>query len=333
MSRLNIKLRSLMLAGLSVFIILVAAFRPIGLDADSLSYLEAYDSFLSGSYTIIEPAFNLFSVISAFMFGRDGLFFVFFLYAFFSVTIKFYAIHKYSKSILISTLVYLCMFYILHELTQIRVGLAAALFLLAIPDLINGNKKNYTLKILVACICHLSAILLLPLIFLSNKKINYTMVFFAPIGILSVVLVIGDTSHFLTSLFSYFPNVISAKAISYINGVQLYGRFDKVNIFSKITISTYFIFLVYFFSVIRCKDATAEDIIYLKLFSVMLTSFYILSSVPVLASRTFELLAVSFIFSFPQLISRFSPKAIPGIVISLWLIIYLYVVNLKLIGI
>lgn len=332
MPKIYVRLNSLILVILAVLLIFLATFRPVGLDADSLSYLDAYDSFLSGTVIIMEPTFNLFSLVSGFLFGYNGLFFVFFLYAFFAISIKFFAIQKYSKSILLSTLVYLCMFYILHELTQIRVGLAAALFLLAVPDLVSGNKKRYIVKVLIACTCHLSAIALLPLFLLSNKKINYALVFFSPIIFLFSVLVLGDVSHLLISFFSYFPSVISDKAISYINGVQLYDRFDKVNIFSKITISTYFIFVIYFIAVLRQKNASAEDIIYLKLFSIMLTVFYILSGVPVLASRTFELMAVSFIFSFPQLISRFKPIVIPGLIISLWLVIYLYVVNLKLIG-
>ena len=328
----NRGLRFVLYLLLSVALITLVTFRPIGIDADSQAYLEAYDAFRQGNITIIEPTFNLFSFLGATFFGGKGITFVFFLYAIVAISLKIYVVQKYSKSPILSLTVYLCMFYILHEITQIRAGAAAAFFLLALPDLINGNKKHYIFKVLIACTFHLSAMLLLPLSLLSNKKINFFAVFFVPLICLCTVLALGDVSNLLINVFGYFPGVVGEKAIAYIKGVQLYGRFDNVNIFSKITISTYFIFIIYFSVTIMQKKYQQEDVIYLKLFSIMLSVFYVLSSVPVLASRTFELLSASFILSFPQFITKFNPKIIPALLLFLWLLIYLYVVNLKLIG-
>ncbi|WP_448684273.1 EpsG family protein [Enterobacter cloacae] len=317
---------------LAVTLIYIATFRTIGADADSLAYLEAYNAFRTGEITISEPTFNLFSAISNKLMGEDGILLVFFLYSFIAITLKLYVIHSYSKEQFLSIVVYLCMFFILHELTQIRAGVAAAFFIFALPNLINGQKKTYFFKILLACTFHLSAVLLLPLVVLSNKKINFTVVFLFPLCCLATVLAIGDVSTLLIKIFSVFPGIIGDKVIAYINGAQLYGRFDNVNIFSKITLSTYAIFITYFYGVLKSKKYDKNDIIFLKLFSIMLSVFYVFSSVPVMASRTFELLTASFILSFPFIISKFKPKLIPYLIIVTWLVIYLYVVNLKLIG-
>lgn len=325
-------LQGFFIFALAITLIVVTTFRSVGIDSDSLSYLDAYNAFRLGSITIVEPTFNIFALIANLLFGGGGLIFVFFLYAIFAIPIKFYAIYKYSNSAFISIIVYLCIFYILHDFTQIRVGVAAAFYLLAIPDLINGNIKGYLIKIVLASLFHLSAIILFPLYLLSNKTINYKVVFYAPLLTLCAVLLLGDVSSLLISLFSYLPSIIADKAIAYIYGVQLYEHFDKVNVFSKITISSYIIFSIYFFSVVRQKNVTSNDIIYLKLFSIMLCVFYILSSVPVLASRSFELFSVSFIFSFPEFITKIKPRIIPGVIIFTWLLVYFFVVNLKLIG-
>ncbi|ENG8678065.1 EpsG family protein [Enterobacter hormaechei] len=317
---------------LAVTLIYVATFRTIGVDADSLAYLEAYNAFRQGEITIAEPTFNLFSAISNNLIGAEGIVLVFFFYSFIAVTLKLYVIQRYSKEQFLSVIVYLCMFFILHELTQIRAGVAAAFFIFALPNLINGEKKKYILKILLACCFHLSAVLLLPLILISNKKINFSIVFLLPFICLASVLAIGDVSTLLIKIFSFFPGIIGDKVVAYINGAQLYGRFDNVNIFSKITLSTFAIFIIYFYGVLKSKSYDKYDIVFLKLFSIMLSVFYIFSSVPVLASRTFELLSASFILSFPIIISKFRPKFIPYFIIVAWLIIYLYVVNLKLIG-
>ncbi|MDK9356977.1 EpsG family protein [Lelliottia wanjuensis] len=327
----NSKLQLFVLCAVSLLLFLIAGFRPIGIDNDSLTYQAEILAFHKGTSEIKEPIFLLFCYIND-IFFNESVRSVFVMYALFAVFLKTYAIAKYSTNILLSLLVYAGMFFILHDMTQIRVGLASAFFLLSLPDLIQGNKKKFLIKIFAACICHLSAIILLPLVLLSSKKINFTVLFFSPMLMLAIVLAIGDMNPILISLFRYLPEPLSTKAISYIIGVQEFGRFDAVNIFSKFTLSAFFFFTLYLFSLVRHNKLNSDDIIYLKLFSIMLSVFYLFSSVPVLASRSFELFAVSFILSFPAIASKFKPAWVLCAFISLWVCLYCYLVNLKLIG-
>lgn len=320
-----------LLISISTLLFLIAAFRPIGIDNDSLTYQDEIISFYKGNSEIKEPIFIIFSYISEKLFNETTRI-VFVLYAAFSVFFKTYAIAKYSKRIGLSLVIYAGMFFILHEMTQIRVGLASSFFLLAIPDLIKQDRKKYIIKILLACLCHFSAVILLPLVFLSSKKINLSLVFSSPLIMLAIILLIGDMNPVLISLFRYLPEPLSAKAISYIIGVEQFGRFDEVNIFSKFTLSAFAFFLLYLYACTK-SNIKAEDVIFLKLFSIMLTIFYLFSSVPVLASRTFELFAVSFIFSLPVIVSKFKPSWIVSLIIFSWVCLYCYLVNLKLIGI
>ncbi|WP_422387939.1 EpsG family protein [Erwinia aphidicola] len=139
-------------------------------------------SFQDGSSSISEPTFIVFSWL-------DGVFFdskihgLFFMYAFISILICLQYIN-YSQLRLFSLIVYVCLYFVLHNLTQIRVGAAAAMFLLAIPDLISKNKTRYILKILLACMFHFSSIILIPLVFLNNNRLNAKLFVAAPFTVL-----------------------------------------------------------------------------------------------------------------------------------------------------
>lgn len=314
-----------------VALILFSGLRPVGIDNDSLNYLDALHSYSQGRVDIKEPSFILFSFIADAFF--DGsIYFLFLTYSMLAISLKLYAIRKYSELSLLSLLVYVCMYYILHDMTQIRVGVAAAFFMLAIPDLIAGKRKAYLLKIGMAFLFHFSAVLLVPLVILNNKKLKTTRYFIMPFVAMLLAISIGYMNTILIHFFELLPAPLGPKAVNYIVNLQLYGRFDNVNVFSKITLCTLFFFTVYSISMSRVSKPVESDIIYFKIMSIMLTMFYFLSSVPVLASRSFELLGVSLIFSLPALSLRFRQKRFVGLVIVVWCLVYLYIVNLKLLN-
>ncbi|WP_094111763.1 EpsG family protein [Pantoea eucrina] len=312
-------------------LILIAGLRTPGLDNDSITYYSEVLNIYNGIYNIKEPVFLLFSYASEYLFNKNPEV-IFLFYALLSITIKAYAIKNHSDNIYLSFIVYAGMFYILHEMTQIRVGLAAALYLLAIPDLVKSNKKSYILKVALATLCHFSAVILIPLMLFSPRKINKAFVFLCPFAALCFVLLIGDVNSLLIEVFKLLPEPLATKGITYTLGAQDFGRFDNVNIFSKFTLSAFSFFLIYIFCTYKKDELEAKDIIFLKLFSFMLTVFYLCSSVPVLASRSFELYAVSFIFSLPRIAAFFKPKFLAHLILSSWVFLYFYLVNLKLIG-
>ncbi|WP_420107100.1 EpsG family protein [Klebsiella pneumoniae] len=82
------------------------------------------------------------------------------LYAFLAISIKLFGIYKASPSPLLSFLYYLGGFYFLHEMMQIRIGLAGAFIFLSFYYLTNNDKKDFCyLLSLVFCftipfLCH-----------------------------------------------------------------------------------------------------------------------------------------------------------------------------------
>lgn len=94
--------------------------------------------------------------------------FIWFL-AFIAVLMKTSVIVSFAKSgwsVGISVLIYVFTFYLLHEFTQIRAGLAIAFIFLAVRSLVSGNRTHFSLFVLLATGFHSSALmaflLLLP---------------------------------------------------------------------------------------------------------------------------------------------------------------------------
>lgn len=156
---------------LGVVLILVAAFREIGLDPDSLNYAALYQNPYSSSITDhIEYSFILIAtVLNGF---TDSPHAIFLVYAILGVSLKMIAFKKYSDHYILMLAIYLCYFYELHELTQIRAGVASGLFLISVLYTAERKKKIAALLILLGSLFHISAIALFPTLLLGNKPLN-----------------------------------------------------------------------------------------------------------------------------------------------------------------
>ena len=105
----------------------MAAFREIGVDPDSQNYAALYQNPYSSNITDhIEYSFILFATILNSI--TDSPHAIFLVYAIMGVSLKMFAFKKYSDHYILMLAIYLCYFYELHELTQIRAGVASGFF-------------------------------------------------------------------------------------------------------------------------------------------------------------------------------------------------------------
>lgn len=114
-------------------------------------YFEALYFLLNDAFAAASVQFRIFVGILAFV----------------AVFIKTKVILNFSKSSLaagIGILVYLFTFYLLHEFTQIRAGLAVAFIFLAVQSLVNERRAFFFFWILVAAGFHSSAVVALLLL-------------------------------------------------------------------------------------------------------------------------------------------------------------------------
>jgi len=196
--KLEFSKRKILLFCIGLFLFLLAALRPVNSDRDYKNYIISYNIISNGNIVFIEPAFYVIVYIVKYIFN-DTLF-LFIIFAILGVTLKFTAIKHLSEFWFLSLVVYISYFYILHEMTQIRVGVAAGLMLLAIKPIYERDIKKFLCYTFFAFLFHYSAILILLIWFIPTHKVNrwfYTLLipfayllYFCNVSFLSLVKLI-----------------------------------------------------------------------------------------------------------------------------------------------
>lgn len=311
---------------IGVVLICIAGLKKPGLDADSLTYVSEILATLDDiSFLSKEPMFWGVVLFNQKFFDGDYTSF-FFIFALLGVGIKLYAIKVISPNEFVySAFVYVTIYYIVHELTQIRVGVASGLFLLSLKYVVNRNHKGFLILNLLGFLFHYSAIVAFPIYFLSAKKINIKLYLILPIIAIFIALfnTIFDGYYFnlIKLALVVLPPELGFKISLYIdlmsNGVQ-----SEIRIFNPLYIS---VILMYYFSLFyihKVLSFSKYGILATKLVGLMISSFYALSFIPVAAYRVSEFYGISLIIFIPCLVMMFKQRFFVRLVLSVWLIFY-----------
>lgn len=293
---------------ISFFLFYIAAFRESGVDRDYEVYVSAFKGD-NISTTIFEPSF-IFITFLVKNFLNSNVKYLFLIYAIFGVLLKTYAIKKITHFEFLSLLLYISYYFSLHELTQIRVGASCTFFLLSLPFLYHRNAKIFFPLITIAFLFHFSAIILFLLWFLNTNNINKSrwilLLFFS-------VLFGVFFKTFLSNVFdNYSLGFFEQKILSYnIENNTDYNVFNLWQILKLIllTIVLFKINLIYFYN----------KYIYLlvKIYLISIIFYYGFAFNPTLSGRINDLLGITEIIIFPNIIYIINPKFIARIVIVL----------------
>ena len=157
---------------ISLILASFAALRGSDVASDFIVYQDWYSSRDLGNGLLERPGFfeALYFLLNDFFSAIDIPFRVFvWLLAFMAVFIKTKVIISFAKSgwaVGVGMLIYLFTFYLLHDFTQIRAGLAIAFIFLAVRALVDGDRAHFVLLVVLAAGFHSSAVmaflLLLP---------------------------------------------------------------------------------------------------------------------------------------------------------------------------
>src|ERR1019366_1997709 len=181
------------------------------------------------------------------------------MFAIVGVSIKLFALLKYSKLPLLSLILYVFSYYLLNEYIQIRAGVATGIFLLAISDLVKGNAKRYFLKALLAIMFHWSSVVLLPLYFIV-RYIKTGMFYLLPfIGILLFIKGVNVNSALQEALLpiEWLSNYYVSHS----------GQQEEIKVFNLISISHVGLFIFVSFLNLRGKEKIDEfDLVLFKIF-------------------------------------------------------------------
>jgi len=287
---------------MAVVLILMAAFRGKGVDNDYGLYTDAFDT--TRQYHIdIEITFVWISqFVRTFLF--NNIIYLFLIYAALGVSLKFIAIKQLTNLWFLSILIYIANFYMLHELTQIRAGVASGLLLLSIKPLYERNIKQFILFALAAVLFHSSALIIFLFWFFDVKKIN-KIVFMSLIPLAYILNIVGV--HLTTLIYLIPIPLIQVKFEAY-NLILSNGEMTTINIYSVFTIIRIFICLFLTWKVELITKSNKYVIILLKIYILSCCLFVLLSDSPTIAFRLSELLEVVEIILIPVLIYGFSGK-------------------------
>ncbi|EOD2698166.1 EpsG family protein, partial [Cronobacter sakazakii] len=297
------KLNDIIFFVVGLALILISGFRPIGLDRDSINYAGMIYAGINDSYELgREPAFILLQYINEVIFtGSITTFFL--LFAMVSIGIKLHAIKKISSSPILSLIIYIAFYYILHDMTQIRAGVAAGLFLLAIRELASGKNIKAACLIALATFFHYSAIMGLMIFLLRRHNLNKFFYYALPvIGLIIAKTIGGSGISSLGNLISFMPFILQNKINTYIE-LQSQDVFSDINIFNF-----YYVFLLFMFFLALSnykKMSSPLNTILIKIFGWGLFFFYAFSFIPVMAFRVSEFLCVVIIILFANMMYLF----------------------------
>ena len=226
----------------------------------------------------------------------------FLIFAVLGVGFKFLAFKKSHAPLFFVLLLYFGNWYLGQEMTTMRAGVAAGIFLLSLHDLENKKNKAFLIKILVALLFHYSAIIFI-VIWLIVKQ-NIALKYFVYATFFSLVFAFTKINILqLLLLDKVIPKVevysdLARKGIGS----------GELNIFN-FKIITSFLFLITFLFFYKKVLKNDQLVLWLKIHCLSIIIFFLLTPVQMTFSlRTFELISVIQLFLFPALILIFPRK-------------------------
>ena len=305
-------------------LVLIAGLRPIGIDPDSLNYASILNiSFQENGFFDKELFFMLIIYCNQLFFSGNTTSF-FLIFAFIGVFLKLYAIKRLCRIPELSYISYILLYFILHEMTQIRVGVASAIFLLAIPDILNRNLKGFLIKTIFACSFHYQAIFMLITYLFNPYKFSRIYYLILPIIAVFLATIKNQVLDFIKLIINFMPGFISDYANIYI--FLLYdNKHADINTFNFYYMS---VLLFYFFIVFNYKKLKFEtDLILIKILGLSLFSYFSLSAVPVWAFRISEFFGIVIVILIVRIIFLFKEKIFISIPIFSWMGVYFLIIT------
>ena len=313
---------------IAVTLILIAGLRQPGVDWDSDTYEYVFnhvgaplDYFTHFSdYYFYEAGYYLIPSIFKTVFNASNVW-CFLLFAMLGVTLKFKALWKLTEFQMLSVLVYFCHFFILHEMTQIREGVASGILLLCVVQIKEKNFSKFCLLLLLGIFFHYSALIFIPFYFLNPLKLNKK-VFFA-------ILLIPHLLYFLriniiTILIALHLGIISDKLTMYSDLLDA-GVFTDINVYNSVFLIEFFfcIFLIWKSDFFYRKNQYA--LILIKIYTIALASWMLFASIPVIAFRSYGYLGIVEVVLVPFILYYIEEESIAVLFTFLFALVSLFI--------
>lgn len=307
--------RGWLLIVLATVLTLFVAFRPAGIDNDYNSYLGYYKHPSGVAALLTEPTFKMINGLARFL---EAPLLLFVIYAFLAVPLKVYAIKRLSPYWYLSILLWFTHLFVIQEMTQIRVAVSTGIFLFSLPSLAEGNKKKFSLCLLLAILFHYSALALLPLILIGNKDLSRRFRF------LLIVLPIFIYAFPFAGMemLKWIPIPFIQQKLQMYEELMVYegGVWAEINIYNAMALVRLFAYYVLIWRYDYLKEKYPYMPVLLKVFCYSICVYVGLSFLPPIAMRVEEFIAIIDCILFPLLAVLIRPHWLGRLLVVLYAI-------------
>lgn len=212
----------------ALFVSVFTANKPLDLLPDMLVYHELYIDATMGREVVIEPSYVYLSLISSSL--GLGFSFLIFMYAFLSIMIKAYSLKKYKEKYTFAIL-YISSYLFLHELVQIRIGLAISILFLGAFFYFENKKLVGLIVISLAPIIHQSTLIFPFVFYFSVIIVGLRLQYFTLMLSFLFFMLSYDGLSVLESIINWIPiSSIRYKILTYMEMQKVTG--ERINLFS-----------------------------------------------------------------------------------------------------
>ena len=182
-TRLNSRSRNILFLVAGVGLILLIGLRDGHINRDYRVYKALYDkapsisvlkSSISEYNSKIKTEFSYSALCTLLKTNGDtrdnNLFIIFFIYAILGVAVNLYGIKRLSDQEFLAMFIYYSNIFLLHEMTQIRAGVAIGIILISLKELQERKFVRFSILILIATFFHTSALMAFLLLLLRGFK-------------------------------------------------------------------------------------------------------------------------------------------------------------------
>ena len=291
----------------------VAGFR----DGETMPDYEVYQ----GLYSRVNSFVFLYFIEISFIFIAKLSFLIisgnpivlFVIYAILGVSLKMYFIKKISNLCFYSLVIYISNYYIIHEMIQIRAGVATAFIFLSIISLYNNERKSFLILMGCAFLFHYSSIIFLLLWFLKSNKYNKILyVSLIPIAYLMHYSGTDPISLIVKALPS---DLVSLKG-AYLDKERS-GRL-AINVLGIFILTRVFILFYFTFFVNQIKKYNKYIFILLKFYTLGVFAYIAFAKYPEFAVRISYTLMIGEIIIVPTLIYTIKGYYLPRLIVILY---------------
>ena len=309
--------KMMVLITISIVLICISTFKPMT-TTDAMTY-EYY--FIQNDDSLIEVATEpTYIYLSRLILAYGGeITVMFFIYALIAIPLKLAAMWKMTSYIFTALIVYVGIYYPLHDVVQIRCGVAAGFLLWALVPLAKRQYLWATALTIVATLFHYSSLAFIPILLVGNMRVgNYWKIFLGvTIPICLALYVMGY------SAISLIPNSIIEGKLDFYKQMGEAGGWEEYIPYKQIPFLAEFVLLyifLLFYNTIEKHSIYASILV--KILVYEMGCLILLAEVPVIGARLHELFGMFNVLAYACCIYCIKPHYIVKIGLALFSFVF-----------